>query len=86
MKFLSVAEAEKWAKENNKSGVIVAVNIDGKWIAHMVEEDHSVTPICNCNGEQVVINLIDGGDADGYHEEEDGEIIYWDGGTAAGYK
>lgn len=85
MKFLSVAEAEKWAKENNKSGVIVAVNIDGKWIAHMVEEDHSVTPICNCNGEQVVINLIDGGDADGYHEEEDGEILYWNGGGAAGY-
>lgn len=85
MKFLSVAEAEKWAKENNKSGVIVAVNIDGKWIAHMVEDDHSVTPICNCNGEQVVINLIDGGDADGYHEEEDGEIVCWDGGSAAGY-
>lgn len=85
MKFLSVAEAEKWAKENNKSGVIVAVNIDGRWIAHMVEDDHSVTPICNCDGEQVVINLIDGGDADGYHEEEDGKIVCWDGGSAAGY-
>lgn len=85
-KFNSVAEASAWAKSAEQTGIVVAVLIDGKWVAHMVENDYSVTPICNCNGEQVVINFIDGGDADGYHEEEDGEIIYWDGGGAAGYK
>lgn len=82
-KFESVEDAEQWARENQKSGVIVVVRIENKWIAHMIEDDYSVTPICNCDGEMVEITILDGGDADGYVEEE--VIQYWDGGGAAGY-
>ena len=82
-RFETVAEAQAWAKENKQTGVIVVVRMDSKWIAHMVEDDYSVTPICDCNGEMVVVNLIDGGDADGYAEDE--TVQYWDGGGAAGY-
>ena len=82
-KFNTVAEAEQWARENQKSGVIVVVRIDSNWIAHMVEDDYTVTPICDCDGEMVVVNIIDGGDGDGYTEEE--LIQIWDGGGAAGY-
>jgi hypothetical protein len=82
-KFESTQEASSWARENGKSGVIVVVRIDGKWIAHMVEDDYSVTPICDCNGQMVEVKIYDGGDADGF--DEDTEIIqYWDGGGAAG--
>jgi hypothetical protein len=82
-KFESTQEASAWARENNKSGVIVVVRIDGKWIAHMVEDDYSVTPICDCNGQMVEVKIYDGGDADGF--DEDTEIVqYWDGGGAAG--
>ena len=83
MKFMSIEEATQWAQENKKSGAIVAIHVNGKWIAHMVEDDYSVTPICNSNGDNVVINLIDGGDGDGYTDEE--LIQVWDGGGATGY-
>ena len=82
-KFESVEAASQWAKENNKTGIIVVVRIDGKWIAHMVEDDYDVTPICDCNGQAVEVNIIDGGDGDGYEQEE--IVQYWDGGGAAGY-
>lgn len=82
-KFETAEEATAWAKEVGKTGIVVAVHLNGKWIAHMVEDDYSVTPICDCNGEMVVVNVIDGGDGDGYTEEE--LIQYWDGGSAAGY-
>ena len=82
-KFESVEDAAQWAQENKKSGVIVVVRIDGKWIAHMVEDDYTVTPICDCNGQKIEIEIFDGGDADGYDETT--EIVqYWDGGGAAG--
>lgn len=82
-KFETVEDAEAWAQENQRSGVIVVIRINGKWIAYMVEDDYTVTPICDCNGEMVEVNIFDGGDADGH---EDIEIIQvWDGGGAAGY-
>lgn len=83
-KFDAVDDAAKWAQDNQKSGIIVAVRIDSKWIAHMVEDDYSVTPICNCNGENVVVNIFDGGDGDGYDENEE-VFQVWDGGRAADY-
>lgn len=82
-KFETVEEAEAWANETKQSGTIVVIRIDNKWIAHIVEDDYSVTPICDCNGDAVIVNLIDGGDGDGYTQEE--IIQYWDGGGAAGY-
>lgn len=81
-KFASIEDAGAWAKENKKSGIIVVVRIDGKWIAHMVEDDYSVTPICNCNGDMVEVDIYDGGDADGHDDAT--EIQIWDGGGAAG--
>lgn len=82
-KFESIEDAAQWAKENAKTGVIVVVRIDTKWIAHMVEDDYTVTPICDCNGQMVEVEIFDGGDADGYDETT--EIVqYWDGGSAAG--
>lgn len=81
-KFESAGEAAQWARENQKTGVIVVVRIDGKWIAHMVEDDYSVTPICNCDGELVVVDIYDGGDADGHDNATNVQI--WDGGGAAG--
>ena len=83
-KFESIADAEAWAKETKNPGSIIVVRIDGKWIAHIVEDNYSVTPICNCNGEMVVVDIYDGGDADGYDSSEQVEVLTWDGGNAAG--
>lgn len=83
-KFENIVDAAVWAKENKQSGIIIVVKIDGKWIAHIVEDDYSVTPICDCNGQMVEVKLYDGGDADGYSKEELVEVQIWDGGGAAG--
>lgn len=83
-KFESTEDASQWAKENKQSGIIVVVRMDGKWIAHMVEDDYSVTPICNCDGEMVEVHLMDGGDSDGYTYEEMIDVQIWDGGCASG--
>lgn len=82
-KFETIEEAEAWAKENQQSGIIVVVRVDSKWVAHMVEDDYDVTPICDCDGKMVEVTVLDGGDGDGYTIEE--TITYWDGGNAAGY-
>jgi hypothetical protein len=81
-KFQSVEEAETWAREHKKSGIIVVVRVGDRWIAHMVEDDYSVTPICDCDGQMVEVDIFDGGDSDG-HEDTD-EVQIWDGGGAAG--
>ena len=83
MKFNSLQEAEVWAQENKKSGSVIAIHIDSRWIAYIVEDNYSITPICNCNGEMVEINY-DGGDGDGYNKIEQVEVQTWDGGNAAG--
>lgn len=83
-KFNNMVDAATWAKENKKSGIIIVVKLDGKWIAHMVEDDYSITPICDCDGEMIVVDVYDGGDADGYEENEQIEVQIWDGGSAAG--
>lgn len=84
-KFESIEDAAFWAKENQQRGVIVVVRIDTKWVAHMVEDDYSITPICDNDGHAVEIPIIDGGDADGHEEQEEViTTICWDGGSAAG--
>ena len=83
-KFERVQDASAWAKENETTGVVVVVRINGKWIAHVVEDDYSITPICDNNGEMIEVELRDGGDADGYREDELVEVHVWDGGSAAG--
>lgn len=62
MKFDSIDDAEIWAKENKCSGMIVGIRVDSKWYAYMVEDNYTVTPICNHNGDFTIIDVIDGGE------------------------
>jgi hypothetical protein len=76
IKFNDMVEAAKWAVAEGNSGDIVVIKIDSKWVAHIVEDDKSLSPICDQNGEEVVIHL-DGDDADGIEQDE--TFIYYDG-------
>ena len=89
IKFANMVEAAQWAVQDGDPGDIVVVKLDIGWVPHIVEDDKSLSPICNCNGEEVVL-VFDGDDADGYKDEEledDDEMIqFFDGGSAAGLK
>lgn len=93
-KFDNIVDAAKWAIESGDAGDIIVVKLDIGWVPHVVEDDKSLTPICNCDGEMVTI-MLDGDDADGISEDEvevyyDGNYIeedtirYFDGGSAFG--
>jgi hypothetical protein len=85
-KFEDMAEAATWAKENAQAGIIITVKTDGKWVPYVVEDDFSLSPICNCDGEMLVLTF-DGDDADGIQPDEVDEdtlIYYFDGGSASG--
>lgn len=87
-KFESMEEAAIWAKENAKSGIIITVKTDGKWVPYIVEDDYSLSPICNCDGEMITLTF-DGDDADGIQPDEIDEntlIYHFDGGSASGIK
>lgn len=57
-KFNTLTEAEQWAQESKDSGAVITVNIDSKWVAHMVEDDYSVTPIFGGYNSEEIDNLI----------------------------
>lgn len=79
-KFENMIDAAKWAVNEGAPGDIVIIKLDEGWVAHVVEDDHSLSPICDCDGNMII---IDGDDSDGMDEEE--EILnIWDGGSAAG--
>ena len=80
MKFESIAEAEAWAQSEQKTGDVVAVRINDKWVACIVEDNYKVVEICDCDNETVGLNIMDGGDGDGYQES----FQIWDGGNAFG--
>ena len=87
-RFDNMVDAEQWAKEHAQPGTIIAVKIDGDWVPHTVEEDYSLDPICDYDGDMMTI-VIDCGDADGIdddiEEEEEVDVIqYFDGGSAFG--
>lgn len=94
-KFASIVDAAKWALTDGQPGDIIVIKLDIGWVPHVVEDDRSLTPICNCEGEMVTITF-DGDDADGLQDEEVevyydgnhfediGAIQYYDGGGAAG--
>lgn len=85
-KFDNIVDAATWATENAQSGIIIVVKIEDKWVPHMVEDDFSLSPICNCDGEMLTITF-DGDDADGIQDDEideDTVIYYFDGGSAYG--
>ena len=81
-KFANIVDAANWAKESGNAGDIVVVKLDIGWVPHVVEDDKSLSPICNCDGDEIVLDIFDGGDSDGYNAGEVFQI--WDGGNAAG--
>lgn len=82
-KFTNIVDAAKWANESGEAGDIVVVKLDVGWVPHVVEDDKSLNPICDCDGDMLVVNVADGGDEDGYNEIVEVFQI-WDGGGAAG--
>ena len=50
-KFDNMADAANWAKEKEAFGSIVVVYEENKWVPYVVENDLSLSPICDCNGE-----------------------------------
>lgn len=80
IKFKNMVDAAKWAVENGDPGDIVSIKLDEGWVAHIVENDKSLSPICDCDGNMII---IDGDDANGIDEEQE-EFQIWDGGSAAG--
>lgn len=80
-KFTNIVNAANWARESGNAGDIIVVKLDNGWVPHVVEDDKSLSAICNCDGEEIVLNF-DGDDANGFEEEED--YIIYDGGNAAG--
>ena len=84
IKFNDMVEAAQWAVTEGQSGDIVVIKIESKWVAHIVEDDKSLSPICDQNGNEITISL-DGDDANGIVNDKDVEIIQiFDGGNAAG--
>lgn len=81
IKFTSMVEAAQWAVESGEEGDIVVIKIDAGWVPHVVEEDKSLSAICDCDGNDITLDF-DGDDANGYEETEEYQI--WDGGSAAG--
>ena len=82
IKFTNMVEAAQWAVESGEPGDIIVIKLDVGWVPHVVEEDKSLSPICNCDGEMLTI-FMDCDDADGI--DEDVEVIqYLDGGSATG--
>lgn len=77
-KFNTIVEAAQWAKENGKSGDIIVVKLDAGWVPHVVEDDKSLSAICNCDGEEIIIRF-DGEDADGIDADEEETVLYFDG-------
>lgn len=97
-KFNTIVEAATWAKENGKAGDIVVVKLEAGWVPHVIEDDKSLNAICDCDGDEIVLQF-DGDDADGIDENEEeilyfdgnfiddsGLIQYFDGGSASGIK
>ena len=52
-KFDDMVDAAKWAKDEGTAGNIVVVYIkeENKWVPHIIENDLSLSPICDCSGE-----------------------------------
>lgn len=82
-KFTNMVEAAQWALESGQAGDIVVVKLDIGWVPHVVEEDKSLNPICDCDGDEVILRF-DGDNADGFNETEMFDVKFWDGGSAAG--
>lgn len=67
-KFNSKEDAESWANLNKTSGIIVLVDVSSQWVAHIINNDYSVVPICNSDNEMITID-INGGNSFGVYSE-----------------
>ena len=56
-KFENMVDAAKWAKEEGTSGDIIIVYEEDKWVPYVVENDLSLSPICNYNGEAMNMGI-----------------------------
>jgi hypothetical protein len=81
IKFTNIIDAAQWARDDGKSGDIVVVKLDAGWVPHVIEDDKSLSPICDCDGDDIILDF-DGNDSNGYEEDE--AYTVWDGGSAAG--
>ena len=77
-KFTNMVDAAKWATENGQAGDIIVVKLDIGWVPHIVEDDKSLSAICNCDGQEVICHF-DGDDADGIDPSEEEMILYFNG-------
>ena len=44
-KFNTMEEAKLWAKDNDCVGLLISVNIDGNWVACIIEDNDNIFPI-----------------------------------------
>ena len=56
-KFENMVDAAKWAANEGTSGNIIVIYIEDKWIPHVVEDDLTLSPICDCNGESMNMGI-----------------------------
>ena len=77
-KFKNMVDAAKWAAENGQPGDIIVVKLDIGWVPHVIEDDKSLSAICDCDGDEIVLHF-DGDDADGIDEDEEEMILYFNG-------
>ena len=56
-KFDNMVEAANWAKNEGASGNIVIVYVEDKWVPYVVENDLTLSPICDCSGEAMNMGI-----------------------------
>lgn len=65
-RFSTIQDAENWARSEKISGIIVSIYVDSKWVAHIIENDYTVTPICDDDEPEEDVIIFDGGTPAGY--------------------
>ena len=56
-KFKTIEAAEQWAQSDNNIGAIISINIGEEWKPYVVEDDNSITPICDCEKEAIMRDI-----------------------------
>lgn len=58
-RFANIKEAEQWAEESQEVGLIISVKIDSKWIAHIIDSDHSIAKVYDNSDLVTYINRLE---------------------------
>ena len=56
-KFNNIVDAAKWVADEGTAGNIVVVYMENKWVPHVVEDDLTLSPICDCSGETMNMGI-----------------------------